>query len=108
MTQINFDSLTSGKPISVDVEGKPVCVARVGDEVFAVSNICTHSYAELSDGEVNGFTIECWLHGAEFDLRTGAVITLPATEALKTFAVARDGNTLTITEATISPAMEEK
>ena len=96
MTQIDFNSLISGKPISVDVEGKPVCVTRVGEEVFAVSNICTHSYAELSDGEVNGFTIECWLHGAEFDLRTGAVITLPATEALETFAVERNENLVTI------------
>jgi 3-phenylpropionate/trans-cinnamate dioxygenase ferredoxin subunit len=80
----------------------------VGEEVFAVSNICTHSYAELSDGEVNGFTIECWLHGAEFDLRTGAVITLPATEALETFKVDRSENTLTISKKTISPAVEEK
>ena len=96
MTQIDFNSLITGKPISVDVEGKPVCVTRVGEEVFAVSNICTHSYAELSDGEVNGFTIECWLHGAEFDLRTGAVITLPATEALETFAVERNENLVTI------------
>lgn len=96
MTQIDFNSLISGKPISVDVDGKPVCVARIGEEVFAVSNICTHSYAELSDGEIHGFTIECWLHGAEFDLRTGAVITLPATEALETFAVERNENLVTI------------
>lgn len=96
MTQIDFDSLIEGKPIAIDVDGEPACVTRVGEEVFAVSNICTHSYAELSDGEVNGFTIECWLHGAQFDLRTGAVITLPATEALETFAVDRDENTVTI------------
>ena len=96
MTQIDFNSLTPGKPIAIDVEGKPVCVARVGEEVFAVSNICTHAYAELSDGEQDGFTIECWLHGAQFDLRTGAVITLPATEALETYAVDRNENIITI------------
>ena len=100
MTQINFDSLTVGKPIQVDVDGKQVCVARVGDEVFAVSNICTHSHAELSDGDVKGFVIECWLHGADFDLRTGAAVTLPATEALETFQVDRSGNVLTISPKT--------
>ena len=100
MTQINFDSLTAGKPIQVDVDGKQVCVARVGDEVFAVSNICTHSNAELSDGDVKGFVIECWLHGADFDLRTGAAVTLPATEALETFQVDRSGNVLTISPKT--------
>ena len=96
MTQIDFDSLTSGKPVAIDVDGKPVCVARIGEEVFAVSNICTHAYAELSDGEIDGFTIECWLHGAGFDLRTGAVVTLPATEALETYAVDRNENVVTI------------
>jgi 3-phenylpropionate/trans-cinnamate dioxygenase ferredoxin subunit len=102
MSQLKFDSLVPGKPIQIDVDGKPVCVARVGDEVFAVSNVCSHSYAELSDGEVKGFAIECWLHGADFDLRTGEALTLPATEAIETFAITRDGNDLTI-----SPKMKE-
>jgi len=100
MTQIAFDSLIPGKPVAVEVDGKPVCVARVGDEVFAISNICSHSYAELSDGEVKGFAIECWLHGADFDLRTGEALTLPATEAIETFSVTRDGNDLTISPKT--------
>ncbi len=100
MTTMQFDALQPGKPVQVDVAGKPVCVTRVGDEVFAVSNICTHSYAELSDGEVKEFTIECWLHGAEFDLRTGEALTLPATEALETYDVAKVGNEITIKEKT--------
>ena len=80
------------------MDGKPVCLTRVGDEAFAVSNVCTHSYAELSEGDVKDFVIECWLHGAEFDLRTGAALSLPATEALETFLVERDGNELTISQ----------
>jgi 3-phenylpropionate/trans-cinnamate dioxygenase ferredoxin subunit len=100
MTTLAFDYLVPGRPVAVEVDGKPVCVARVGDEVFAVSNICTHSYAELSEGEVKNFSIECWLHGADFDLRTGEALTLPATEPLETFLVARDGNEITITQGT--------
>lgn len=100
MTRVPYGSLISGQPTQVEVNGKPVCLTKVGDEVFAVSNICTHSFAELSDGEVNGFTIECWLHGADFDLRTGAALTLPATEPLETFSVARDGDDLIISQKT--------
>lgn len=96
--RIPFDSLVTGSPIQVEVDGKQVCLARVGDEVFAVSNICTHSYAELSDGEVKDFTIECWLHGADFDLRTGKALTLPATEPLETFTVERDGDDMIISQ----------
>ena len=96
MTQIEFDSLISGRSIQIDVNGNPVCVTRVGEEVFATSNICSHAYAELSDGEVEGYVIECWLHGANFDLRTGEALTLPAIEPIETYQVDRDGNKLTI------------
>ena len=98
MTELNFDSLIEGKPVAVDVNGTPVCVARVGDEVFAVADTCTHSDASLSEGEVSGFKIECWLHGAEFDLRSGAALTPPATQALQSFKVQRNGNQLVISE----------
>jgi 3-phenylpropionate/trans-cinnamate dioxygenase ferredoxin subunit len=98
MTELNFDSLIEGKPVAVDVNGTAVCVARVGEEVFAVADTCTHSDASLSEGEVSGFKIECWLHGAEFDLRSGAALTPPATQALQSFKVQRNGNQLVISE----------
>jgi len=97
MSEIAFDTLIEGKPVAIDVNGTPVCVVRVADEVFAVADTCTHSEASLAEGEVTGSKIECWLHGAEFDLKTGKALTPPATEALKTFNVKRNGNQLTIT-----------
>ena len=97
MSEIAFDTLIDGKPIAIEVDGTPVCVVKVADEVFAVADICTHSEASLSEGEVTGNKIECWLHGAEFDLKTGKALTPPATESLKTFNVKRNGNQLTIT-----------
>ncbi len=97
MTQFDFSVLVEGKPVAIDVDGIAVCVARVGDEVFAVADTCTHSEASLSEGEITGAKIECWLHGAEFDLRTGQALTPPATESLKSFKVNRNGNQLTIT-----------
>ena len=97
MSEIAFDTLIEGKPVAIDVDGTPVCVVRVADEVFAVADTCTHSEASLAEGEVTGSKIECWLHGAEFDLKTGKALTPPATEALKTFNVKRNGNQITIT-----------
>jgi 3-phenylpropionate/trans-cinnamate dioxygenase ferredoxin subunit len=97
MSEILFDTLVEGKPVAIDVDGTPVCVVKVADEVFAVADTCTHAEASLAEGEVNGSKIECWLHGAEFDLKTGKALTPPATEALKTFNVKRNGNQLTIT-----------
>ena len=97
MSEIAFDTLIEGKPVAIDVDGTPVCVVRVADEVFAVADTCTHSEASLAEGDVTGSKIECWLHGAEFDLKTGKALTPPATEALKTFNVKRNGNQLTIT-----------
>ena len=97
MAQLDFSVLVEGKPFAIDVDGVAVCVARVGEEVFAVADTCSHSEASLSEGEITGTKIECWLHGAEFDLRTGQALTPPATESLKSFKVNRNGNQLTIT-----------
>ncbi|MEY3385036.1 MAG: hypothetical protein RLZ38_537 [Actinomycetota bacterium] len=97
MAEIAFDSLVSGKPVAIDVDGVAVCVARIGDEVFAVEDTCTHSEASLSEGEITGTKIECWLHGAEFDLRTGQALTPPASAALKTFKVEVNGNQVVVT-----------
>ena len=80
----------------IEKDGKSICVAKIGDEVFAIDDTCTHSDASLSEGDITDFKIECWLHGAEFDLRTGQALTLPATQALETYAVKIDGNSVTV------------
>ena len=95
---VAFSQLQDGKPLKVSLGAKDVCVARIGEEVFAVADICTHSEASLSEGDISNYKIECWLHGAEFDLRTGEALTPPAVEKLETFEVRRDGDTVTISE----------
>ena len=94
--QLSFASLSEGKPQKVALGDKDICVARIGEEVFAVADMCTHSEASLSEGDISNYKIECWLHGAEFDLRTGEAKTPPAVESLETFEVHRDGDTVTI------------
>ena len=62
-------------------------------EVFAIQDLCSHAAVPLSEGEVDDCTVECWLHGSRFDLRTGKPTGLPATEPIATFPVdVRDGD----------------
>ena len=58
MANISFDSLVDSKPVKVDLDGTAVCVTKIGDEVFAIADTCSHSEASLSEGDVTGFKIE--------------------------------------------------
>jgi 3-phenylpropionate/trans-cinnamate dioxygenase ferredoxin subunit len=91
-----LSQLESGKLVKVEKDGKTICVARVGEEVFAIDDTCSHSDASLSEGDVSEFKIECWLHGAEFDLRTGEALTPPAVAPVKTYKVRVDGDSVTV------------
>jgi 3-phenylpropionate/trans-cinnamate dioxygenase ferredoxin subunit len=71
--------------VGVTVGAQELAIARNGDEVFAVEDICSHAAVALSEGEVDDCTVECWLHGSRFDLRTGKPTGLPATEPVATF-----------------------
>ena len=85
-----------GTALRVELEGPdgtvPVAVARDSDGTFhAVSDICSHGQVSLSDGDVEGSTIECWLHGSTFDLRTGAPLALPATRPIPVYPLTVEG-----------------
>jgi 3-phenylpropionate/trans-cinnamate dioxygenase ferredoxin component len=69
------------------IDDPPIAVFNVGGTLFAISDICTHAEASLSEGGVDGETVECPLHGACFDLRTGEALTPPAVEPVQTFPV---------------------
>ncbi len=84
MSDLKLSELTTVKAVKIEKDGRSICVARVGDEVFAVDDTCSHSDASLSEGDITDFKIECWLHGAEFDLRTGEALTPRAVAAIKT------------------------
>lgn len=75
------------EPIAVTIGSYDVAIARHGDEFFAVQDECSHANIALSEGEVEDCTLECWLHGSRFDLRTGKPTGLPATEPVATFPV---------------------
>src|SRR5260370_40022966 len=74
------DDVAPGGVLRVVVEDTPIAIFNVDGEYYAIGDTCTHEEFSLADGElVDNFTVECALHGAQFDIRTGRALTLPAT-----------------------------
>jgi 3-phenylpropionate/trans-cinnamate dioxygenase ferredoxin component len=87
------EDIEPGTAISADIDGLQVAVVRTDDgQVFAIYDECSHQAVPLSEGEIDGCTLECWLHGSRFDLRTGAPTGLPATQPVPVYPTEiRDG-----------------
>lgn len=107
--QLNFDftkyhfqpigkatELPSGERLLIEVNGLPIVVLNVGGHYFAIDDLCTHDDGTLSDGDLNSHVITCPRHGAEFDIRTGKVLTLPAVFDVQAFPVQISGDILEI------------
>jgi 3-phenylpropionate/trans-cinnamate dioxygenase ferredoxin subunit len=88
--------LSDDEAFGVEVGGEPVAIVRAQGEVFAIRDVCSHAEVALSEGEVDGCTIECWLHGSRFDLRTGKPTGLPATEPVPVYPVKIEGGDVLI------------
>jgi nitrite reductase/ring-hydroxylating ferredoxin subunit len=73
----SFDELAPGKARISTVAGYAIAVVRDGDVVSAVSSLCTHAAAPLDRGRASHGSITCPVHGARFDLRTGACVNAP-------------------------------
>jgi 3-phenylpropionate/trans-cinnamate dioxygenase ferredoxin subunit len=82
--------LKPGDMLRAIVDGVPVCVYNVDGDYYATQDTCTHAEASLSEGELYDDVVTCPLHGAEFNVRTGAVRSFPATFPLATFPVKVD------------------
>lgn len=77
---------------AVEIGGVPLVIVRSGGEVFALDELCSHEEISLADGEVYDHTLECWLHGSCFDLRTGKPTGPPATKPITSYQVRLDGD----------------
>jgi 3-phenylpropionate/trans-cinnamate dioxygenase ferredoxin subunit len=92
-----------GGALHVDVDGRPVAVVHSDGEFYALRDVCSHAEVALSEGEIEGQTIECWLHGSRFDLVTGRPTGLPATKPVPVYPVKIDGDDVLVD---ISPVKE--
>lgn len=82
-----LDKIPAGGALAVEIDDTPIALVRSGGGVYAVSDICSHAEVSLSEGEVYDTTVECWLHGSCFDLRTGEPTNPPATKPITTYEV---------------------
>jgi 3-phenylpropionate/trans-cinnamate dioxygenase ferredoxin subunit len=79
--------------LRVVLDGVPVAVVRDGSgEVFALGDTCSHANVSLAEGDVEQGTVECWLHGSRFDLRTGKPTGLPAIRPVPVYSVTINGD----------------
>ena len=81
------NELKSGEATRLEIGDLKLSASKINESVYVVSDMCTHANYSLSDGPLHAenLTIECWKHGAQFCLSTGAALTLPATRPLDTF-----------------------
>ncbi|QLQ17224.1 MAG: non-heme iron oxygenase ferredoxin subunit [Micropruina sp.] len=81
-----------GSAIAVDLGGDAeIAIVNTEEGFFAIRDVCSHAEVPLSEGEIDGCTLECYMHGSRFDLRTGVPLELPATQPVPVYAVRVDG-----------------
>lgn len=79
------DQIPAGTATRVLVDGIAIAIVHAEDGFHAIADRCSHADVSLAEGEVDGCTIECWLHGSAFDLRTGKPLSPPAVVPVRVF-----------------------
>ena len=84
----------AGSAKRFDVDGRRLCVVRIGDDFYVIDDTCSHADYSLSEGDVweDDLEIECPKHGSTFSLETGEPQTLPATQPVPVYKVRIDGD----------------
>jgi 3-phenylpropionate/trans-cinnamate dioxygenase ferredoxin component len=82
--------------IAAVVDGVELAIVRADGQYYAIEDMCSHAEIPLSEGDIEGTTIECWLHGSRFDLLTGHPTGLPATRPVPIYPVKIDGEDILV------------
>ena len=92
VTVIKTTELKPGQAKAVQVKGQTIALFNVGGTFYAIHDTCTHEGGPLSEGEVEGTTVTCPWHGAQFNVTSGEVVSPPAPEAVKSYKVHIEGD----------------
>jgi len=92
VTVARTGQIPRGGLLVVRVEDMPVAIFHLPDGYYALKDVCTHDGGPVADGELDGDVIECPRHGARFNVRTGAVVRMPATTPILTIPVRVNGD----------------
>ncbi len=88
------EDVPKGSALRAELDDLQIAIVHAQDDRFyAIYDECSHAQVALSEGEIEDCTVECWLHGSRFDLRTGEPTGLPATRPVPVYPVEiRDGD----------------
>ena len=89
-----LSALDPEEPTQVRIANKMIALCLDGDEVFAISDICNHEFAFLSDGIIADGCVECPLHQGRFDFRTGRAVAAPASGKIPTYPTRIEGDSI--------------
>jgi 3-phenylpropionate/trans-cinnamate dioxygenase ferredoxin subunit len=94
-----IDELADCSAKRFDVNGHRIALVRIGADVYAIGDTCSHAEISLSEGDVlcDEFEIECWKHGSTFDLKTGEPQSLPATRPVPVYDVSVEDDAVWVT-----------
>lgn len=85
--------LPNGERLFVEIEGKPIVIFNIAGQYFSIADVCSHDDGPVGEGDLEGYNITCPRHGAQFDIRTGKVMQMPAVVDIPAYPVQiRDGN----------------
>lgn len=96
ITVATVGDIKPGKAIRVEIDDESVAIFNIDGTFYAIGDTCSHEEASLSEGDVFGDCVECPLHGAEFDIKTGQAKTLPAVGPVPTYAVKVEGDAVLV------------
>jgi 3-phenylpropionate/trans-cinnamate dioxygenase ferredoxin subunit len=84
---ISESDLPTGERLFVDIGDYPIVIFNIAGKFYAIGDVCTHDDGPLGDGEIEDFNVVCPRHGAEFDVRTGKLTSMPAVVDIPAYPV---------------------
>jgi 3-phenylpropionate/trans-cinnamate dioxygenase ferredoxin subunit len=79
--------LPNGERLFVEIEGRPIVIFNIAGQFFSIADVCSHDDGPVGEGDLEGYNIVCPRHGAEFDVRTGKVLSMPAVVDIPAYPV---------------------
>ena len=83
----DLSEIPNGSIKKFEINDEEITICNINNQIFAINDNCSHDEASLQEGFIDGYEIECPVHGAKFDIRTGEVTCLPAVSPIKTYNI---------------------